>query len=189
MDGVRGFNQGQAGSLSQQMRYFLQALREVRGVSAPPEQPADTETTLNYKLDMDERGVLKSASPGQSIRAVTGQEQMNVHRLSAEATARGEDVVSVDVDYKTAIVDGKLVILAGHTEVTSKPAGGKPVGGGLYKVEQPQPQQPATAPAEAAASYRAIGEANRQAARSLDLIEGGDDGTLRCLSEGLCSDE
>lgn len=98
---------------------------------------SETYTTLRYKLDMDERGVLKSASPRDSIRAVTGQEQMNVRRLSAEAQARGEVVVAVDVDYKADIVDGKLSIRAGHTEVYSKPADGKPVGGGMYLVEEP----------------------------------------------------
>jgi hypothetical protein len=125
MDGIRGVGQGPAGSLSRQLRFMLQAIREVRSGRAPRNQaaqPSAERTTLTYQLDPGERGLLRSASPGDSLRAVTGQEQQNVRRLSAEAAARGEAVVSVEVGYKTAIVDGKLAIVAGHTEVASRPA-------------------------------------------------------------------
>ena len=187
MDGIRGVGQGPAGSsLGQQLRFMLQAIRDVRAGRAGAEQER-TETTLNYKLDMDERGVLKSAKPGDSIRAVTGQEQMNARRLSAEAMSRGEDVVSVDVDYKTAIVDGKLVIVAGHTEVTSKPRGGEPLGGGAYQVEEERAFPPVQAhePDQASESqYRAIGEANRLASLSLSLLSPYErDDALRGFSE------
>ncbi len=142
------------------MRFFLQAVREVRGGLVPREAGCGEETTLTYKLDLDERGVLKSASPRDSIRAVTGQEQMNVRRLSAEALARGEDVVSVDVDYKAALVDGRLAIVAGHTEVVSRPAA-----------------------AASAGAYRAIGEANRLASLSLSLLNPpGERAVLRSFS-------
>lgn len=120
MDGIKGTGQAAHISMLQQYRYMLEAIRDVRSGKVGETNQID-QTTLTYKLDVDERGVLKSASPSQSHIGVTNQEQTNIRRLSAEAQGRGEDVVAVNVDYETAIVDGKLAIKAGRTEVVSIP--------------------------------------------------------------------
>lgn len=159
MSAINAMGMAAGTSPAAQMRYYMQARNEVKSGQVPTS--SETYTTLRYKLDMDERGVLKSASPRDSIRAVTGQEQMNVRRLSAEARARGEVVVAVDVDYKADIVDGKLAIRAGHTEVYSRPTGGKPVGGGMYLVEDP------------AAAYAQQGGGRQQAERAATADERG----------------
>lgn len=170
MDGVKGSGSVESAAGWQQFRYMLQAIQDVRSGKVAREDAAET-TTLRYRLDPGERGVLSSATPEASQRAVTNQEQTNVRRLSAEARARGEDVVAVDVDYETQIVDGKLAIVAGHTEVTSREAeGGRQAQGGGEGGR---------------AEYGRIGAANRDAAASIRYLDLQDDATMRGLSGGL----
>jgi hypothetical protein len=168
MDAIRGMLSALGGSLMQQYRQLLEALRDARGDEADAEE-AERHTLMRYKLDPDERGVLKSSRVADSIRAVTGQEQGNVRRLSSEAQARGEDVVAVNVRYRADIVDGKLAIRAGRTEVVSKPH--KPNGGALAR------------------EYERIGNANRDAAASGAHFAALDDTALRALSGGLSPEE
>jgi len=155
MDEPRGIASSAAPSLLTQYRYMLRALAELRAKRSLSTEAA----VLHYRLDPGERGVLRSATPTQSQQAVTNQEQSNVHRLSAEAQARGEDVVGVNVTYQAAVVDGKLVLTAGHTEVTSVRAESK----------------------AAEEVYRA----NRDAAQSVRDLDLSDDASLRSLSGGL----
>ena len=183
MDGFDGIGSLKGISTLQQFRYMLQAIRDVRSGKAGQEDAVER-TILRYKLDMDERGVLKSASASDSIRAVTNQEQTNVRRLSADARNRGEDVVAVDVDYETKIVDGKLAITAGHTEVVSRPlAGAAEQPGDTFAARDPGVD--AAGRDRSADEYQRIGKANRDAAASGLLVDLLDDGTLRGLSEGL----
>jgi hypothetical protein len=155
MEETRGIGPSAAPALANQYRYMLQALNELR-----QRQRDGAQTTLTYKLDPGEPGVLRSATPGASGAAVVSQEQANVRRLSAEARARGEDVVSVSVSYEADVVDGKLALSAGHTEVASLP----------------REQRDAAA---------AVYEANREAALSLSNLNLSDDAGLRSLSGGL----
>ncbi len=159
MDETRGVGAGAPPSLASQYRYMLRALNEIRQRQHPGAQ-----TTLTYKLDPGEGGVLRSATPGQSPAAVSSQEQGNIRRLSAEAQARGEDVVSVNVSYKAELVDGKLALRAGRTEVASLP----------------REQRDAAA---------AVYEANREAALSLRLLDLNDDAGWRSLSGGLAPED
>lgn len=159
MDESRGVGAGAPPSLASQYRYMLRALNEVR-----QRQQHGAQTTLNYKLDPGEGGVLRSATPGQSPAAVTSQEQGNIRALSAAAQARGEDVVSVNVSYKAGVVDGKLALRAGRTEVVSLP----------------HEQRDAAA---------AVYEANREAALSLRLLDLDDDAGWRSLSGGLAPED
>lgn len=138
-----------------QLRKMLRAIAEVR--SNPSLKNAEI---LRYKLDPDERGVLRSATPGESHAAVTNQEQTNIRRLSAEAEARGEDVVSVSVHYKGGLVNGKLALRAGQTEVVS------------IKREQSD-------------ATDAVYRANREAAFSLGLLDLSDEAGLRSIYGGL----
>jgi len=167
MDAFRGILTALGGSVRERYRYLLKAIQDVKSDEAGGEE-AETSTLLRYKLDADERGVLNSARVSDSIRAVTGQEQMNVRRLSAEAEARGEDVVNVKVHYRADIVDGKLAIRAGRTEVVSRP---RSEGASLVR------------------EYEKIGNANRDAAASTRLFDTADDASLRSLSAGLTADE
>jgi len=179
MDSIRGIFKNLGGNLAEQYRYFLQALREIRA-GDDPEQVKDKYTTLRYKLDMDERGVLKSATPSQSQLAVTNQEQSNIRRLTAEAQRRGEEVVEVDVTYTADIVDGKLAIRAGHVEVLSRHS-------------EPAPElariTPESNAAENSTDYEHLRQANREAADSMRHLDLADDGTLRGLSLGLSPEE
>jgi hypothetical protein len=85
--------------------------------------PADlTTTVLRYKLDPGEPGLLKSTTPGKSMQAVTNQELGNLRQFTREAAQDDYDVVSSKIEYKTAIVDGKLSIKAGRTTVYSIPS-------------------------------------------------------------------
>jgi len=163
MDEIRGIHPAEGLSLLEQSRSLLQAIRDVRSGKVEPTEEI-TETLLRYKLDMDERGVLKSATPSQSILAVTNQEQANVRRLSEEAAQRGEDVVAVDIDYSADIVDGKLVIRAGRTEVASRPR---------------------ATDRSMVREYERIGEQNRDAAQSSGHFDIHDDASMRSLSGGL----
>jgi len=167
MDAFRGILAALGGTARERYRHLLKAIRDVKSGEAGGDE-SETSTLLRYKLDADERGVLKSARVSDSIRAVTGQEQMNVRRLSAEAEARGEDVVSVNVHYRADIVDGKLAIRAGRTEVVSRP-----------RSEE----------ASLVREYENIGNANRDAAASIRLFDTADDARLRSLSGGLIADE
>lgn len=83
-------------------------------------------TILRYKLDPGEIGVLRSATPNQSTPLVTGQELGNLRQFTREAATRGDVVVLSNVEYKTDIVDGRLSIRAGRTEVYSVPRGTRP---------------------------------------------------------------
>ena len=121
MDGIKGSGQAAHISMLQQYRYMMEAIQEVRSGKAETGNTID-QTTLNYKLDADERGVLSSATPSGSHVGVTNQEQTNIRRLTAEAQARGEDVVAVNIEYEANIVDGKTAIAAGRTEVVSIPS-------------------------------------------------------------------
>lgn len=155
MEEPRGISGGAPPSLLTQYRHMLRALNELQ------QKRLNGETTLlEYKLDADERGVLRNATPGQSQLAVTNQEQANIRRLSAEAEARGEDVVNISVSYKAGVVDGKLVLRAGKTEVASLSREERDVAAAIY-------------------------EANREAAQSLRLLDLNDDAGLRSLSGGL----
>jgi len=156
MDEPRGIASSAAPSLLTQYRYMLRALAELRVKRSLSTEAA----VLHYRLDPGERGVLSSATPSQSQQAVTNQEESNVHRLSAEAQARGEDVVGVNVTYQAAMVDGKLVLTAGHTEVASvRRSDGK--------------------------AAEEVYQANRDAAQSVRNLDLGDDASLRSLSGGL----
>ena len=85
--------------------------------------PVDlTTTVLRYKLDPGEPGVLRSATPSRSIPAVTSQELGNLRQFSREAAERGDQVVLTKIEYKTALIDGKLSIKAGRTTVYSVPS-------------------------------------------------------------------
>jgi hypothetical protein len=155
MEESRGIGPSALPALANQYRYMLRALNELR-----QRQHGGAQTTLTYKLDPGEPGVLRSAAPAQSGAAVVSQEQANIRRLSAEARARGEDVVSVNVSYTADVVDGKLALRAGHTEIASLP-----------RVQR-----------NAAA---AVYEANREAALSLGNLDLSDDAGLRSLNGGL----
>lgn len=154
---VQGFGSSQAPSLVAQYRQMLKAILDVRG-GADAQQ-----TILGYQLDIDERGVLRSAPASQSQIAVTNQEQTNIRRLTAEAQARGEDVLILDVHYRPDIVDGKLALRAGHTEVVS------------IKREQPD-------------AAMAVYQANREAALSALAFNLSDEGALRSLTGGLSAE-
>jgi len=145
-------------SLAAQYRQLLKAILDVRSEAAASQQ-----TILGYKLDIDERGVLRSAPASQSQLAVTTQERANVSRLSGEASARGEDVVSVNVSYRADIVDGRLALRTGHTEVVS------------IKREEPDAET-------------VVYQANREAALSALAFGLDDDAALRALSGGLTPD-
>jgi len=82
-----------------------------------------TTTILRYKLDPGEPGVLRSATARDSAPAVTSQELGNLRQFTREAAERGDTVVLSKVSYNAAIVDGKLSIKAGRTEVYSIPGG------------------------------------------------------------------
>jgi len=186
MDGINGIGPLKGISTLQQFRHMLQAIQDVRTGKVTREEAVE-QTILRYRLDMDERGVLKSSSATDSQRAVTNQEQTNVQRLSAEARARGEDVVGVDVDYKTAIVDGKLAIVAGRTEVVSKPRASQSgdAEDSFQSSTKPQDEDGHAQADPSAEEYQRIGSSNRDAAASGLLIDLADDGTLRGLTGGL----
>lgn len=155
MDGIRGAASGASPSLLAQYRHLLRALLDVR--SAPEDAPS---TVLGYKLDIDERGVLRSAPASRSQLAVTNQEQSNAQRLTAEAQARGEDVVSINIKYGAALVDNKLALVNGRTEVVS------------IKREETD-------------LALAVYNANKEAAHSVRPVDLSDDGALRRLVVGL----
>jgi hypothetical protein len=160
MEETRGIMPGGQPSLPAQLRQMLKAIAQVR--SEP--RLHDSSTLLTYKLDPGEPGLLRSATPEESTAAVSTQEQANAHRLAAEAMARGEDVVSVDITYKRSVVGGKVAMKAGHTEVVS------------IKRDKTD---------AAADVYRA----NREAAFSLGLLDLGDDAGLRSLYGGLTPED
>lgn len=155
MDDTRGVGAGAAPSLASQYRYLLRALHDVR-----LRQLHGAQSTLNYTLDPGEGGVLRAAAPAQAAAALGAQERGNVRQLSREAQARGEDVVSIAVSYEAGVVDGRLALRAGRSEVVSLPR-------------------------EQRDAVTAVYEANREAARSLRLLEQDNDAGWRSLSGGL----
>ncbi|MBN2082489.1 hypothetical protein JW859_09840 [bacterium] len=177
MDAIKGLLSTVGGNIWQQYKYFLQALRDVRSGQANPETTVDEKTLLRYKLDPDERGLLKSARPADSIRQVTAQEQSNVNRLTNEAHARGEDVVAVNVSYRADIVDGQLAIRAGHTEVVSKPR--------AENAPQPADCAGQSVAGQAVGERYGIGLANLLATTSPQTLAEGDDAQWRRLVAGL----
>ena len=87
-------------------------------------------TLLRYKLDPGELGLLKSSTPGKSQLAVAAQELGNLREFERRAAMRGEVVVHKQITFKRSLVDGQTAVVAGRTEVYSRPPR-----------EEPQPLQ------------------------------------------------
>ncbi len=78
-------------------------------------------TLLRYKLDPGELGILRSATPGKSQLAVAAQELGNLREFERRAAMRGEVVVQKKISFKRSLVDGRTAVVAGRTEVYSRP--------------------------------------------------------------------
>jgi hypothetical protein len=83
--------------------------------------PASAGTTLHYRLDPGEPGLLRSSSAERSISAVSGQEGRNLHRLSSEAFLAGRVVISAGIQFTRGLEGILPVARAGQTTVVTKP--------------------------------------------------------------------
>jgi hypothetical protein len=77
-------------------------------------------TMLRFKLDPGEPGVVRRAKASDATTLVTAQERRNLPRLSTQARLRGEEVISANISYKRAIIDGRAAVVGGRTTVTSR---------------------------------------------------------------------
>jgi hypothetical protein len=83
--------------------------------------PISTPTTLYYRLDPGEPGLLHRAPASRATSSVAAQEGRNLRRLVGEARAQGRIVVSAGIEFQRGLEGITPVVRAGRTTVTSVP--------------------------------------------------------------------